>query len=388
MPFNIIREDITRLNVDAIVNAANEHLKQGGGVCGAIFAAAGADDLQRACDAIGHVDTGSAVITPGFALPARHVIHTAGPIWHGTAHDRELLASCYRSSLELARENGLASIAFPLISSGVYGCPKDVAMDIAVSSIRDFLADDDTDMEVTLVLFGHREALLGEELFGRLTSFIDDAYVDESRMSYGRRLSEEPWLADIPSYDADMFGSAPAAAPSMPPAHAPLPASGSAARVAAPAAQSAPAPKTMRREKRSLKDRLLEAVGLSREAGRSLTDMLENMDASFTDTLLALIDERGLTDAEVYKRANLSRQYFSRLRAGTINPSKRVVLALAVALHLDLAQTRLLLERSGYALSRSYKLDVIVEFFIDEGIYDIFTINQALFACDQQLLGT
>lgn len=384
MPFNIIREDITRLNVDAIVNAANEHLKQGGGVCGAIFAAAGAEELQRACDAIGHVDTGSAVITPGFALPARYVIHTAGPIWHGTLRDRELLARCYRASLALARENGLASIAFPLISSGIYGCPKDVAMDIAVSSIRDFLAADDTDMEVTLVVFDRGETILGEKLFGRLASFIDDAYVDKSHAAYGRRLAEEPWLADLPSSDDyaaanqpmgyEQYGAAPASAP---------------APMMPPAAAAAPAPAAKRRrEKRSIKDRILEAVGLSREAGRSLTDMLESMDASFTDTLLALIDERGLTDAEVYKRANLSRQYFSRLRAGTINPSKRVVLALAVALHLDLAQTRLLLERSGYALSRSYKLDVIVEFFIDEGIYDIFTINQALFACDQQLLGT
>lgn len=336
MPFNIIRQDITLLDVDAIVNAANEHLKQGGGVCGAIFAAAGAHDLQRACDEIGHVDTGSAVITPGFALPARHVIHTAGPIWHGTQRDRELLASCYRTSLELARDNGLTSVAFPLISSGIYGCPKDTALVIAISAIRSFLADDETDMEVTLVLFGHGESLLGKELFGRLESFIDDAYVDEQHHLYGRNRRSnlaEPWLAECGS--VEMMVSVNAA-----------------------------------------------------EKPENLTQKLASLDASFPATLLALIDERGLTDAEVYKRANLSRQYFSRLRANTVNPSKRVVLALAVALRLNLEQTRMLLERAGYALSHSYKLDVIVEFFISQGVYDIFTINQALYAYDQQLLGT
>ena len=338
MPFSIVRDDITLQRVDAIVNAANERLKKGGGVCGAIFEAAGADQLQAACDKIGHVDTGSAVATPGFALPARHIIHTAGPIWHGTQRDRELLASCYASSLELARGLECRSIAFPLISAGVYGCPKDVALDIAVGAIRSFLADDDTDMEVTLVLFDRGATLLGEELFGRLSRFVDDAYVGEAHERFGvsrRRLHDEPWLWNIP---ADM--SAPMAA------------------AAAPAETD------------------------------DLAERLQHLDASFSQTLLALIDERGLTDAQVYKRANLSRQYFSKLRSGAIQPGKRVVLALAVALELDLAQTRMLLERSGYALSRSYMLDVIVEFFIEGGVYDTFAINEALFACDQPLLGT
>ena len=370
MPFTIIREDITRLDVDAIVNAANEHLRRGGGVCGAIFAAAGADDLQRACDQIGHVDTGSAVITPGFALPARHVIHTAGPIWHGTERDAELLASCYASSLALAREHGLSSVAFPLISSGIYGCPKDVAMTVAVGAIRDFLESDETDMEVTLALFDRGAKLVGEELFGRLESFIDDAYAEERNRRFGRSQHVGQCVAER-QVMADSAPMAPMPCEAMPPE-------------ASPDARSAPA----RHQKRSAKERILGALGLPRKTESSLTDMLQNMDASFSDTLLSLIDERGLTDAEVYKRANLSRQYFSKLRGGAINPSKRVVLALAVALRLDLAQTRMLLERAGYALSRSYKLDVIVEFFIEEGIYDIFTINQALYACDQPLLGT
>ena len=383
MPFTIIREDITRLDVDAIVNAANEHLMRGGGVCGAIFAAAGADDLQRACDKIGHVDTGSAVITPGFALPARFVIHTAGPIWHGTERDRELLASCYASSLALARENGLTSVAFPLISSGIYGCPKDVAMDVAVSAIRDFLATDDTDMEVTLAVFDRGATLVGSELFGRLASFIDDAYVDRSRSIFGRSVAEEPWLSSLDS-DEDVFAA-------NIPAQAQPSLSGAAGKAQKEERRGLG---SLFKKKAAKKERISGAPVSPRESSVSgrkrttLTDMIRGMDASFTETLLKLIDDRGLTDAEVYKRANLSRQYFSKLRNGTVNPSKRVVLALAVALELDLGQTRMLLERAGYALSRSYMLDVIVEFFIAEGTYDIFAINKALYAYDQPLLGT
>jgi len=342
MPLSLVRDDITLQRVDAIVNAANERLMRGGGVCGAIFEAAGPDELQAACDQIGHVDVGAAVATPGFALPASHVIHTAGPVWHGTATDRELLASCYASSLSLARELGCRSVAFPLISSGIYGCPKDVALEVAVDAIRSFLGAEDADMEVTLVLFDRGATLLGEELFGRLSRFIDDAYVGEREARFGvsrRRLDEEPWLANV----AAAAPAAPAEGPAI------------MAGAAGPA---------------------------------SLDERLRHLDAPFSETLLALIDERGLTDAEVYRRANLSRQYFSKLRSGAINPSKRVVLALAVALELDLDQTRLLLGRSGYALSRASMLDVIVEFFIEGGVYDTFTINEALFAWDQPLLGT
>lgn len=344
MPLGIVRDDITLQRVDAIVNAANESLARGGGVCGAIFEAAGVDELTRACERIGHVDTGSAVFTPGFALPAAYVIHTAGPIWRGTPLDRDLLASCYTSSLELARELGCRSVAFPLVSSGIYGCPKDVALEVATGAIRSFLEDDDRDMEVTLCLFDRGASLLGEELYGRISRFVDDAYVGEREERFGRsRRTNESWLAGL----ADACAAGRPDAPEL---------------AAAPAA--APRPLD------------------------SLTERLRNLDAPFFETLAALIDERGLTDAQVYRRANLSRQYFSKLRAGKINPGKRVVLALAVALELDLEQTRMLLERSGYALSRAQMLDVIVEFFIESGTYDVLAINEALFAWDQPLLGT
>ncbi|MCD8161897.1 MAG: macro domain-containing protein [Synergistaceae bacterium] len=153
MAFEIIHGDITKVKADAIVNAANTSLRAGGGVCGAIFAAAGAEDLTRACEDVGGVATGAAVVTPGFALPAKYIIHTAGPVWHGGgAGEPELLASCYKSSLKLSAEKGCRSVAFPLISAGIFGYPKDEAMRVAETSIREFLREDDG-MRVMLVLF-------------------------------------------------------------------------------------------------------------------------------------------------------------------------------------------------------------------------------------------
>ncbi len=379
MPLSLIRQDITKLSVDAIVNAANEGLRAGGGVCGAIFAAAGHDELQRACDEIGHVDTGDAVATPGFALPARHIIHTAGPVWHGGTHgERELLASCYRSSLALACELGDTSIAFPLISSGIYGYPPAEALSVAVGEIRSFLVDY-PDLEVTLCLFDRKATTLTQGLFGAIESYVDDVYVDSR--PYGRKRVSEAYakhdgyadalhdgtLSDWDVAYEDSALGAPAFGSAMAPAGAAMPA-GAAPAGAAHASTAAPAAKPAQKP-------------------MSLDEALAHLDAPFSQTLLAMIDERGLTDAQVYARANLSRQYFSKLRSGKVNPSKRVVLALAVALELPLDETRMLLERAGHALTHASKFDVIVEWFIMHGRFDIFEINEALFTFDQQLLG-
>lgn len=396
MPLSLIRQDITKLSVDAIVNAANEGLRAGGGVCGAIFAAAGHDELQRACDKIGHVDTGSAVATPGFALPARHIIHTAGPVWHGGTHgERELLASCYRSSLALACELGDTSIAFPLISSGIYAYPPAEALAVAVAEIRSFLVDH-PDLEVTLCLFDRKATTLTQGLFGAIESYVDDVYVDSR--PYGRKRVSEAYAKHDGYADAlhdgtlnDWSFDYAASAPTTPPAG-----SHAAAPAAAPMAYGSPEPSSpaqkakkhwWQRKKDEEETPTSASKPMAAQSAKTLDEALAHLDAPFSQTLLAMIDERGLTDAQVYARANLSRQYFSKLRSGKVNPSKRVVLALAVALKLPLDETRMLLERAGHALTHASKFDVIVEWFIMHGRFDIFEINEALFTFDQQLLG-
>lgn len=385
MPLRIAQEDITRIPVDAIVNAANQHLLQGGGVCGAIFAAAGSTELQAACDKIGHCDTGSAVATPAFRLPAKHVIHTVGPIWRGGDHgEKEALKSCYRSSLELAYELGDTSIAFPLISSGIYGYPKDEAIDVALSQIDAFLQHHD--MDVTLVIFDPASLRAANGRFAHIARYLHGHYAgpsayreqrDEGRLWSSR---ESDAYEDYASTPEPFAGSArmpqaPAAtpSPSMP-----------AVRPQDPAAPSPSMPASMPPSPKPPKARTSRT---DRQHGL-LKRLIQHLDASFATTLLRMIDERGLKDSQVYKRANMSRQHFSKIRTKRgYQPKKQTVLALAVALELSLDETRLLLERAGYALTHADERDVIVEYFIDLGEYDINQINLALYAFDQPLLG-
>ena len=312
MPLEIIRNDITKMQVDAIVNAANIALQMGGGVCGAIFSAAGAEKLQAECDKIGHCDVGAAVMTSGYGLPAKYIIHTVGPIWKdGKSNEAALLRSCYASSLNLALQHQCESIAFPLISSGIYGYPKDQALQIAISEIGEFLLKNE--MKVYLVIFDKKGFALSQKLFGKIEKYIDDNYVDE-------HLIEQPLIVD--------------------------------------------------------------------ESKRSLDDLVVQLDESFSDMLLRLIDEKGMTDVETYKRANMDRKLFSKIRGGNgYNPSKATAIALAIALRLNRDQTLDLLGKAGYTLSRSNKFDVIIDYFIQEENYNIHEINEALFAFDQMLLG-
>ena len=341
MPFTIVRQDITKMKVDALVNAANTDLAMGGGACGAIFKAAGAQKLQAACDRVAPIKTGEAAITPAFALPSKYVIHAAGPVYrHWNAAQSEiLLRSAYTNSLRLAFDNKCSSIAFPLISSGIFGYPKDEALSVASSAIRDFLFDHDID--VYLAVFDRAAFSVSEKLLGAVESYIDEHYVEEHRV-YRRDLLdvEREALSD----DAIMGYNAPM--PSM-------------AQPKATSQQSA-----------------------------GIDDLVGNLDEPFASTLLRLIDAKGKTDVEVYKRANIDRKLFSKIRTGKgYTPGKRTIVALAVALELSLAETDDLLERAGYALSHSQKFDVIVEYFIVSGKYDIFEINEVLFKYDQPLLG-
>lgn len=370
MPFLIVRDDIARVSADAIVNAANTRLQAGGGVCGALFAAAGAADMQAACDAIGGCPTGSAVSTPAFALDATWVIHAVGPIWRGgLSGEREALRSCYRSVFAEAERLGVRSVAYPLVSAGIYGFPVDEALAIAREETEAFLRVHE-DVSVTLVMFDRATVRAGGELFDEIDEYIDDEYVEASPYMRRRaeRLAVEVRDAAAPDGLADAGAPDGLADVGAPSGHA-----DSAAPEAFAAAFGGEA----------------VCAALSAAAPRELDDLLSNLDASFSETLLALIDERGMTDAEVYHRANLSRQLFSKIRSNrAYRPTKQTAVALAVALELDPRQTQDLLGRAGLALSRSSKSDVIVRFFLERGVHDVFRINEALFAYDQPLLGS
>lgn len=338
MPFSIVRNDIARVRADVLVNAANERLAAGGGVCGAIFEGAGAGRMAAACARIGHCPTGSAVTTPGFDLPCRWVVHAVGPVWRGGSHgERDLLRSCYRSLFAEVARLGADSVAFPLISAGIFGYPVREALDVARAETSAFL-DDHPDVEVTLVVFTRDVVAQGVALLGELREYVDDAYVDGS-----------PHLRDR-SAELREFRT-PEAYPTAAPAPVPTP--------------SAPV------------------------APDELAERLAHLDASFSEALLALVDERGLTDAQVYRRANLSRQLFSKIRSKPdYRPSKPTAVALALALGLTLPQTQELLAHAGLTLSRSSKFDVIVEFYLARGVHDVMAVNEALFAFDQPLLGS
>lgn len=352
MPFTIVRQDITKMNVDAIVNAANNDLKMGGGVCGAIFKAAGAAKLQAACDKLSPIKTGEAVITPGFELPAKFVIHAAGPVYErqNAGESEKLLRSAYMESLRLAIDNKCESIAFPLISSGIYGYPKDEALEVATSAIQDFLAK--YDIDVSLVIFDKSTFVISRELIGAVESYIDDHYVDTHEIKRRKLFGVERKAASA----ADAFsGKLYIEEMIAPPEEMAVPFE----KMTAPVRTAAP-----------------------------LEDLVGNLDEPFSIMLLRLIDTKGMTDVEVYKRANLDRRLFSKIRSNkAYMPSKRTAISLAVALKLSLDETDALLERAGYALSNAVKFDVIVEYFIANGKYDIFKINQVLFEYDQPLLG-
>ena len=331
MPLQIVRNDITTMKVDAIVNAANESLLGGGGVDGAIHRAAG-PELLAECRTLNGCKTGQAKITKGYRLPAKFVIHTVGPIWRGGGHgERELLVSAYRSSLELALANGCETVAFPLISSGVYGYPKDQALRVAVDTIGEFLLSHD--MTVYLVIFDRAAYTIGGKLFADIAAYIDDRYVEAHTDRYEnqrRRMALESMPAEEPQW--------------MP----------------APCNMGAP----------------------------GLDEALSELDESFSQMLLRKIDERGMTDAQCYKKANIDRKLFSKIRSDVhYKPSKPTAMAFAVALELPLAEAREMLEKAGFAFSHANKFDIIVEYFIAHQNYNIFEINEALFAFDQSLLG-
>lgn len=329
MPLEIVRNDITKMRVDAIVNAANTGLRMGGGVCGAIFQAAGPQQLQRACDEIGGCPVGEAVATEGFQLAAKHIIHTVGPVWQGGSQgEAELLKSSYWNSMKLAAGLGCESIAFPLISTGIYGYPKEQALQIALSAIHEFLMAHE--LLVYLVVFDKQSFGFSEKISSSIHQFIDEHYVEA-------HIERDPRHRQLLEMDISS-------------------------------------------------ERMLEEAAAPRVG--SLNDMLKQIDESFSQRLLRFIDEKDLTDVETYRKANIDRKLFSKIRnSAGYTPQKKTAIAFAIALELDLQETKALLSAAGYTLSRSSVFDLIIEYFITQQNYDIFEINEALFAFDQATLG-
>lgn len=334
MPLLIVRNDITKMKVEAIVNAANPSLLGGGGVDGAIHKAAGAE-LLKECKTLNGCDVGEAKITKGYNLPCKYVIHTVGPIYKDGKHgEKEKLECCYKNSLKLAKEYGLETVAFPLISAGAYGYPRQEALKIASKTITDFLSNNH-DMTVYMVIFDKASYTISKQLFDDISAYIDENYVSEYEKAHPvRRLNA--YSAKSKVQDAEIM-SAPIVAQTF---------------------------------------------------SDGLDDAISMLDESFSEMLLRKIDERKMSDAECYKKANIDRKLFSKIRSDKFyHPKKNTVLAFAIALELNLRETQEMLKKAGFALSHSNKFDIIIEYFIKNGNYNIFEINEALFSFDQALLG-
>ena len=345
MPFEIVRNDITAMAVDAIVNTANPRPVIGAGVDSTIHEKAG-PKLLEARKKIGNIAVGTAAITDAYNLKAKYVIHTVGPVWRGGLFgEGKLLRKCYDSTLSLALDNGCQSVAFPLISTGNYGFPKDKALQIAISAFSTFLMEHD--MQIYLVVFDRKSFKLSEKLFQSVASYIDQHYVDNCEMAACiaaskncRSIRRRDW-----KLEERMAGEECAPCYSVP--------------------MSMPS------------------------KGLSLEEMLNQADEGFTETLLKLIDKTGKKDSEIYKKANLSKQHFSKIRNNpNYKPTKPTAIALALALELDLDATKDLIGRAGYALTNSSKFDLIIRYFIEQGNYNVVQINMALYEFDQSLLGT
>lgn len=363
MPLQIVRNDITQMKVDAIVNAANESLLGGGGVDGAIHHAAG-PELLAECETLGGCKPGNAKVTGAYHLPCKYVIHTVGPIWHGGQDgEQEVLVSCYQSSLALALEKECETVAFPLISSGIYGYPKDQALRVAVDTISAFLAAHE--MMVYIVVYDPASYQVGGQLFADIKAYIDDHYIEEhpERMNNYHRGSRDPRLRReflrrygyIPDEDVDTC----------------------AVNAAPPEAN----------ETALYRGVPAEAPAKSVQIG-SLEEALANMDKGFMYRLMDLIRESGMSEVECYKKANIGRKLWSKMcNTPNYRPSKRTAVAFALALHLSIEDTQDLLQRAGLVLSDTSKFDVIIKYCIQNGEYDVFKINETLFAFDQELLG-
>ena len=351
MPLKIIRQDITKIKCDAIVNPSNRHLWPGGGADAAIHEAAGPELLEY-CQKLGGVSVGEAKITPAFNLPCKYVIHTAGPEWDGgLSGERVLLRSCYKESMKLAIQYRCKTVAFPLIASGLYGYPKDKVLKEAMDVSSKFLKH--YEMDVYIVVYDKTAYSISRELYDDVQSFVDNFYVEMHSDMFDNFREEDTYA----SYKVGRIMCDKLSAPEEP-----------------------------------IEDCSIEPSFCCDSApfqSKRLDRMLQEMDKGFAETLFDYIDKKGLTDVEAYKCANVSRKTFSKIKCDKHHkPSKITAISFAVGLHLNLDETKHLLSTAGLALSRADKFDVIIEYFIMSGKYKtIHDVNEVLYQFDQLLLG-
>lgn len=351
MPFEIVRNDITNMCVDAIVNTANPRPVIGSGTDSMIHKKAG-PELLVARQQIGKIETGNAAITPAFNLHAQYVIHTVGPVWLDGIHDEAMqLQNCYENALKLAVEYKCNSIAFPLIATGNYGFPKDKALQIAINAFSAFLLEHE--MQIYLVVFDKTAYRLSEKLFQGVASYIDEHFVDfceKAALEDNLRRSRRPRARQSRICEAEEAFDTEVLSTSIP---------------------------------------MPMAAPVSASKALSLADSLKAADAGFSEKLLQLIDQTGQKDSVIYKKANISKQHFSKIRNNpNYQPTKSTAIAFALALELDMAQTMDLIGRAGFTLSKSSKFDLIIRYFIERKEYNVVAINIALYEFDQPLLGS
>ena len=384
MPFHIIRDNITRVHADAIVNTANPEPVYAGGTDSAIYHAAGRDRLLAERKKIGRINPGQAAFTPAFALHAKYIIHTVGPVWQGGDRGEfELLASCYRNALGIARRLGCESIAFPPISTGVYGFPKDRALEIALSENSVFL--EKSEMDVTLVVFDRESFALSAGLAADIRQYISDNYVTEQTAE--EYAIDDQYLGQ--SLNQTLRPAARRELQRRSARHSRLesPSRKSDAKDSSPQGEK---PDYLLREEGAAyePDQSVSSAPARPRPQRSLQDVMSQVGESFQECLLRLIDQRGLTDAQVYKRANIDRKLFSKIRCNPhYIPRRKTIISLAVALELNIDEMTDLLLKAGIALSPGSKFDLIIRYCVENQIYDSMTINAILFDYDQPLLG-
>ena len=362
MSLEIIRNDITKVHADAIVNTANPNPTIGSGVDSAIYTAAGEKELLEERKKIGAIEPGKIAVTHAFKLPSKYIIHTVGPIWNGgNSGELDIVSKCYRKSLNKAKELECESIAFPLISSGTYGFPKDIALKIAISEIREFLFNNE--MTVYLVVYDRESFEISSKAFKDINEYIDEkevflydaqsierpSSVEEkddifSDVTYGKIFHKEHKVQFVQKLDDFLIGD----------------------------------------EEEWFDD----SEEYDEADEEDIDDRIRSRDETFQEYLFRIIDRKGLDDKEVYKKANIDRKHFSKIRNNiNYNPSKKTAVALAIALELNLDETKDLLLKAGIALTRSNIFDIIIEYCIEHHINDIYEINCILFKYDQPTLG-